>query len=117
MNAHKASLINGFILVLIGAWGAFESNYSPTSFIPVVAGVIILILNNGVKAENKVIAHIVVVLTFLLIFAFAMPFMAAMKDGRTLAMVRVGIMILSCIFAMIYFIKSFKAARIARENS
>jgi len=116
MNAGSASLINAAILILIGAWGAYETNWAGTSFIPVVGGVILLLLNGGVKKENKVIAHIAVLLTLLLLIGLMKPLSAAFADDRTMAIVRVGIMMVSCIFAMLYFIKSFRDARKAREN-
>jgi uncharacterized membrane protein (UPF0136 family) len=68
MNAHIASLVNGIVLVVVGLWGYMESS-SPTSLIPVVIGAILLVLNKGVKNQNKVIAHIAVLVTLL---SFAM---------------------------------------------
>lgn len=113
MTAHRASLINGMVLVLLGAWGAFSSNFaSPTAFIPVVVGVIILALNNYIKKEDKVMSHIVVVLTFLIMLALIMPLKGAFGRENTMAIVRISGMILSCIYAMVYFIRSFKAARL-----
>ena len=118
MNAHKASLINAILLVALGLWGYFSSeNPSPTALIPVGFGVILLALSNGVKKENKVIAHIAVVLTLLILLGLVKPFMGTMDRGNTLGMARVGIMMLSTVVAMIYFIKSFRDARKARENA
>ncbi len=120
MNAHKASFINAAVLILMGLWGAYASGSfggggSPTAFIPVGIGVVLLLLNGGVKSENKVIAHIAVLLTFLTIFALGMPLKGAMGKGNTMGVVRLALMILSSIFAMVYFIKSFRDARLARE--
>ena len=109
MKAHSASLINGIVLVAVGMWGYFESS-SPTSFIPVVIGVIILALNKGIKNNNKVIAHIAVLVT-LLSFANVMPLKGALSDGRTDAVLRIIVMLSSSLYAMIYFIKSFIEAR------
>ena len=86
-----------------------------TALIPAIAGVILLLLNNGVKAENKVIAHIAVVLTLLLILALIMPFKGSIERGNTLGMIRTAAMIITGIIAMVAFIGSFKAARKARE--
>jgi len=118
MNAHKASLINAILLVALGAWGYFSSvTPSPTALIPVGFGVILLALSGGIKKENKVIAHIAVVLTFLVALGLAMAFKGTISRGNTLGMVRVGIMIISTIVAIVYFVKSFRDARIARENA
>jgi len=72
MNAHKASLINAVTLIAMGAWGYFGSlTPSPTALIPVFIGVILMVLNNGIKYDNKVIAHIAVVLTFVILIALS----------------------------------------------
>ncbi|RMG81019.1 MAG: hypothetical protein D6714_13650 [Bacteroidetes bacterium] len=117
MNAHKASLINAIALVALGAWGYFGSETpSPTALIPVVIGAVLLILNKGVKAENKVLAHIAVVLTALILFGLIKPLTGAMDRGDTMAMVRVGVMLATTVYALFYFIKSFRDARKARQS-
>ena len=115
MNAHTASAINAFSLIALGGWGYFDGR-SVTALIPVFFGVILLVLNQGIKNENKVVAHIAVLLTLLIFVALIKPFMGAMDDGRTTAMIRVGLMILTSLFAMVFFIKSFRDARKARVN-
>lgn len=114
MNAATASLSNAIILVLIGLWGAYATDWSPTSFIPVAFGVILLALNGGVRKENKVIAHIAVLLTLVVLVALFKPLMGALERGGS-ATIRIVIMQLSSLIAMIYFIKSFRDARKARE--
>ena len=109
MNAHIASLVNGVILVSVGLWGYSESS-SVTSLIPVGIGMLLVILNKGVKNKNKVIAHIAVLVT-LLSFANIMPLRSALEDGRSDAVLRIIIMLSSSVYAMIFFIKSFIEAR------
>lgn len=112
MNAHTANLINGIILVAVGLWGYFSSETpSSTALIAPAFGAIFILATPMVKKENKVVAHIVVLLTLLIIIALFMPLMR--QDG--IARIRIIIMILSSIFAMVYFIKSFRDARKARE--
>ena len=62
MNASKANLINSISLIGFGLWGYFEVT-SPTALIPVGFGLILLLCYNGVKNQNKIIAHIVGTLT------------------------------------------------------
>lgn len=109
MNAHIASLVNGIILVVIGLWGYLESS-SATSLIPVGIGVTLLALNKGVRNENKVVAHIAVLVT-LLSFANIMPLKGALADGRSEAVLRIIIMLSSSVYAMFFFVKSFIQAR------
>ena len=62
MNASKANLINSISLIGFGLWGYFEVT-SPTALIPVGFGLILLLCYNGVKNQNKIIAHVAVLLT------------------------------------------------------
>ncbi|PCH65739.1 MAG: hypothetical protein COC01_09340 [Bacteroidetes bacterium] len=117
MKPSLASLLNGLILISLGLWGYFGSETRPlTALIPVIIGVILLLLNKGVRNENKVIAHIAVVLTFLILLGLIMPFLGAFARSNNAAIIRVGIMMFSTIVAMMFFIKSFINARKSREN-
>ncbi|MDF1695493.1 MAG: hypothetical protein P1U56_06660 [Saprospiraceae bacterium] len=117
MNAYIAHLINSAALILIGAWGYFVTD-AKTALIPVLFGVVLLSLSNGVKLENKAIAHVVVVLTLLVFGSLvAKPLMSAINDGDTMGTIRVGIMSLTSLLALIFFIKSFIDARKARNAS
>ena len=69
MNASKANLINSISLIAFGLWGYFEVT-SPTALIPVGFGVVLLLCYNGVKTQNKVVAHIAVLLTLVILSLF-----------------------------------------------
>ncbi|MFC2116662.1 hypothetical protein ACFLTU_09305 [Bacteroidota bacterium] len=112
MKPYMASLINAGILIAFGLWGYFGSdNPSLTAFIPVAAGVILLGLNVGIRKENKIIAHIAVILTLLILVALAKPLTAAISRSDSSAIFRITFMILSTLLAMVYFIRSFIEAR------
>lgn len=116
MNAAKASLINAILLIAMGLWAYVAAESAPkTAFVPVGFGVALLALNPGVKKENKVLAHIAVVLTLLVLLALIMPLIGSINRGNAMAVVRVLVMMASSAFAMVYFIKSFKAARQAKN--
>ena len=114
ISPGNANAINAAVLILLGGWGYLDSE-SPTALIPVFFGVILLVLSQGVRNENKVQAHVAVVLTLVVLLALFMPFKARISDGDTMGMIRVGAMILSSIVAMIAFIMSFRKARLARK--
>ncbi len=116
MKAHIANLINGLALAGLGTWGALGAA-SPTAWIPVAFGVILLLCTPGVKSENKIIAHVAVLLTLLVLLSLGMPLKGSISRGDTMAIVRVGIMIVTGILAMVAFIGSFRAARKAREQN
>ena len=113
MKPHTANLLNAIVLIGMGAWGYFGSiTPSKTALIPVFIGVLLLVLQNGVRNENKIIAHIVVVLTLLGLIGIAMkPFPSALSDGDSMAILRTGAMLASSALALIVFIMAFVAAR------
>ena len=110
MNAHKANLINSIALISFGLWGYFDSN-SYTAFIPVVFGLILIACSNGVKNQNKLIAHIAVLLTLVILIALVGMRLPKSLESGGIGLLRVSVMILTCTVAMIYFIKSFIHAR------
>ena len=110
MNSHKANVINSLSLTLIGLWGYFEV-VSPTALIPVIFGVILLSCTNGLKKQNKLIAHIAVLLTLVILIALIVMRLPKSLDSGGVGLIRVVIMILTSIFSMVYFVKSFIANR------
>jgi hypothetical protein len=63
---HLVNAITAAILILVGLY-SFSSNpnHPPTALIGPAVGVLLLILTPGVKSNNRVVAHVVVGLTFL----------------------------------------------------
>jgi len=117
MKAHTASLINAVLLIVLPLWGYLSSETpSITALIPAFIGVALLGMNYGVKKENKVIAHIAVLLTLVILFGLIKPLMGAVGRGDALAIGRVVVMIISTVLAMIFFVKSFIDARKRREK-
>lgn len=117
MKAHVASGLNAAILILAGIWGYIANDAkSLTALIPVAFGFAILACYPGVKSENKVVAHIAVVLTLVILLALIMPLRSQIEDGMAMGLLRILLMMASCIFAKVYFIKSFRDARRARTE-
>ena len=116
MKAHVASLINAVILIGFGLWAYLGSETpSKTALIPVVFGAVILSLYRGVKSENKIVAHIAVLLTLLILGGLVKPLTAALGREDGVALMRVSVMIVSTIVALVFFIKSFIDVRRARK--
>ena len=116
MNSTKANLLNSITLISLGLWGFFEAFNNVgwkagTALIPVVFGVIFLLCYNGLKNENKLISHIVVLLTALLLGVLLIMRLPVEIEEGGIKLFRISAMILTCSLAMIFFIKSFIEAR------
>tara|TARA_B100001989_G_C24536293_1_gene464610 strand:+ start:60 stop:413 length:354 start_codon:yes stop_codon:yes gene_type:complete len=109
MTPVKANTINAFTLITIGLWGYMEVQ-SPTALIPVVFGILLLVCSiilNKKPELTKLIAHIAVLLTLLILCA-----LAGVRLPKSLAtggsgLIRVVIMISTSTLALVYFIKNF----------
>lgn len=110
MNSYKANLINSSTLIIIGLWGYFESS-SVTALIPVVFGVILFLCSKGVKSQNKLIAHIAVLLTLIILLSLVGMRLPKSIESGGLGLLRVFSMIVTSTLAMIFFVKSFIDAR------
>ena len=112
MKPYIASLINAMLLVGLGSWAYFTSdNPSITALIPVFVGVVLLAINRGVKREEKIQAHIAVLLTLIILFGLFMPLKGAFGREDSMAIFRIVVMILSSALSMVAFVRSFIAAR------
>lgn len=117
MKPFQASVLHAIILVVFGLWGYFgPENPSLTALIPVATGIVLLLLNPGLRKENRAIAHIVVILTLLILIALIMPLSGAIKRSDPTGLVRVLVMMAASVLAMVYFIKSFIDTRRERKS-
>ena len=115
LKAHTASLIHALAMIALGGYGyLFSGTHPPTALIPVGVGVLLLAMNRGVKNENKVIAHVAVLLTLLVVVGLIKPLTSAMGDEDGAAVGRVAVMLALGVYAMATFVKSFIDARKAR---
>tara|TARA_B100000925_G_C21973696_1_gene459081 strand:- start:680 stop:1033 length:354 start_codon:yes stop_codon:yes gene_type:complete len=114
----KIHLLNSFTLIVFGIWGYLVGG-SFTALIPFSFGLILLFLYKGVKSEDKVIAHIAVMLTFIILIAIiAQPLKVALSAGDSGRIFRSSVMVLTSALAMISFILSFiRARRIKRIDN
>ncbi len=119
MNAATANMLNAIVLVGMGLWGVKSSGLenSVTPLIPVVFGIILFVCTNFVRNHHKIVSHLAVVLTLLILIALSMPFSKAIGRGDNMAVLRMGAMMLTSLIAFVYFIKSFREARRAKGNA
>lgn len=112
MTAHNASLLNALVLIAFSGW-VYLTSATPswTILIPVGIGLALIACYPGVKAGNKVIAYIAVLITLVTLFALFRPLMSVIEREDTTGLIRVLIMMATTVFAFAMFIKSFIDAR------
>lgn len=118
MKPFTANLINSITLIIISLWGYTTSaTPSMTALIPASIGIILLGLTQGIRKENKVAAHLVVLLTFVTLIALFKPLTGAMAREDSPAIWRVLVMMLTSLLAIGMYIKNFRDVRKARQKS
>tara|TARA_B100000700_G_C15018287_1_gene844433 strand:+ start:423 stop:761 length:339 start_codon:yes stop_codon:yes gene_type:complete len=110
MKTTQANLINSFTLIILSFWGYLDTG-SPTVFIPFGFGVLLLLCHNGLKKENKIIAHVAVLLTLILLTALVVMRLPKSLDAGGIGLYRVILMIITSSIAMLTFVQSFIKAR------
>ena len=120
MKAPTANLLNAFILIAAGLYGYFgisgaDGQHSVTALIPAAFGLIFLLMHKGLVNHNKIIAHVIVVLTLLLLIMCFIRFNTIAEwDAKKYIFF---VCILSNLIALIAFIASFVNARKARKQN
>jgi hypothetical protein len=110
MKPHFVNLLNAFVLVILGGWGYLEKD-APTALIPVFIGGILWLQTDKMKAGDKTAAHIAVGLTVLAVLGLFIPLRHEANTGDTMGVLRSATMLLSSMFAVFAFVKSFMDAR------
>ena len=108
LKPFQLSLINALTLIALGGYGYIQSESpSATALIPVIIGILLIAMNKGVKNENKIIAHIAVLGTLIILVALIGMRLPKSLDQGGVGLFRVIAMISTSLLAMTAFIKSF----------
>lgn len=117
MKPYQITLINALTLIILGLWGYFGSETpSFTALIPVFAGILLLAFVKGMKGSNRIIAHITVILTLIMLIALIKPLSGSLSRNDSASVTRVLIMMFTSAFALAVYIKSFIDARKQRSR-
>jgi len=120
MKAATANILNAIVLIAAGLYGYFgiaasDGTHSLTALIPAAFGILFLAMQKGVVNQNKIISHVVVVLTLLLLVMCIMRFVKV-QDWVDKKYVFLACVISNAV-ALIAFIGSFIEARKNRKIS
>jgi Na+/citrate or Na+/malate symporter len=121
MKPYQANLLNSLILIIIGLWGYFDvSDYDLsaitsfehwTALITVFFGIVLLLCHKGIKNHSKLIAHIAVVVTLLILIALVGKRLPISIEQGGIGLFRVIVMSLTSLLALIIFIRNFISNR------
>lgn len=113
MKASFYNILNSIVLISLGLWGYIDYTdvQSPTALIPVGFGVILLLCTIGLKKENKIIAHVAVLLTLFILVALVGMRLPKSLDSGGVGLFRVIAMIATSVLSMVAFVLSFIKAR------
>ncbi len=115
MKPHVANIINAIVLISMSFWAYLGSETpSITALIPAIFGGFFLVLTGPFRKENKVVAHLIVGLTLIVLISLFKPLSGVLERNDTIGIFRVVLMMLSSLFALIIYIRSFIAARKSR---
>ena len=109
MSPAKSNLINSISLIAMGLWGYVEVS-SITALIPVIFGILLLIcyvVSSNKPDLNKIVAHIAVLLTFIIILSLIGMRLPKSLDDGGLGLLRLLVMIGTSTLAIGLFVKSF----------
>ena len=110
LQPKKATLLNSLILIIVGL-SSYLATSSPTALIPVFFGALMMICYMFYDKNNKLIAHICVVLMLLIFISLFMPLNKRIDANDLWGIIRVSGMQLVCLYTIICFVKSFIQAR------
>lgn len=108
MNAQKANLINVVTMMVVSTWG-YINTLTPSimDLLPLLVAVVLLSLNNGIKFGLKGQVNAAAVITGLVFLALAKAAYSAYEDVDNADAVRYGLMALTSLFSLIFFIFGF----------
>ncbi len=112
MKIYLVSMMNAFVLMILGLWSFIGSETpSLTALIPIMTGAFLLSLIHGLRYGSKPAANISMVLTSLILIAMIVPFISALGHNDGASVYRIGFMMASCSVAIGFFVSKMIKVR------
>ncbi len=105
MKPYTVNTFTAIVVIGMSAWSYFGSD-SPAALIPGIIGLVFLALSGPIKKENRVVAHIIALLTFLLLMSLKSR-TGALEHDNTASIVGVTLMMAVCLMAPANYARSF----------
>ena len=120
---HVVNNIYSLILIACAVLGFAlryfqEGDMQFTALIPAIFGLILLPMSRGIKNENKVIAHVAVVLVLLILIMIGKMWISSLTADVIVwrKAVLFGVITLSSVWAMQQYVAGFIAKKKAKNN-
>ena len=120
---YRVNLIYSIIIIAAGIFGLLaryfeQGDWKFTALIPAVFGLVLLFMTGGMKRQNRIVSHLVVVRTLVLAIMVTVMMILNLGEGsgidRKIAIFMV--IIAASIVALGYYIASFVAARRNKDS-
>ena len=111
LKPKKAALLNSSVLILVGIIGYYYNSASITALIPVFLGLAIFLCYVFYDKNNKIFAHICVILMFIALLGLFKPIMGSIGRSDIYATLRISLMQLISLYCIVCFIVSFIEAK------
>lgn len=109
MKLYIANIINALVLIGLGLWAYFASNTpSLTALIPVAIGIVLLVIQSGIKQNKRPIVYIGAILTAIVLIGLLKPLLGAFDRNSMLGVTRVLVMMGSSAIALFYFVQNIR---------
>jgi len=103
MNAHKTNLIHALALILISMYAYFDAmNKEMVILLPLMVGIVLLSLNNGILYENKDQIRASLGITIVSLMLLFYKFSYDMRHDDTTFMIFDGVMIFTGLLSLVY---------------
>ncbi len=104
MNTYTAHLINAVTLIFMGGW-CFFATQSKALFLPLLLGVVLLSITNGVKFKTRPVIIVAAVVTILCLALLIMrPLGKALDSYSLMHKIRIISMVATSALATLFFI-------------
>jgi len=112
MKVYMISMMNAFILMIIGLWGFWGSETpSPTALIPVFFGALLLSFVQKLRFGSKYYMRLSLILTALILIALIKPLIGSIDRANSAAIYRIVIMMVSCMTTVGFFVSKLMKPR------
>ncbi len=106
MEPHRYNTFNACVLLFVGGIGFYASHFNiHTALMPIGSGLLLLALNRHLKKNHRAVFYLVAAMTAIVAIAYLWPLKRNLNQNDHMGIVRVCSIMLSCILALLVYVK------------